>query len=305
MHPYLIQANIALFEGNRAEVRRLLDAYCAEVGGGEINTETAGMIRWLEAHSQDRLEQRIEQLRILETMPNAGSYARLANQYLADEDHYQSQLNIKPKVEQSRWMFMGVPAWKIGVFGLVGALTAMVILSFITAGSGQRIQTAADVDNTLNESPAESTLNLPDKSQPLLMDSHRASYPDGILQIAALEDFSERVVSNESSTPVNPVNGAKFYALRVMFECRTAICNAPPEAALNLQIGDEMLVPVRDDLFISGESTLEPIALGRSTAGWIVFEIPANARVDALVIQSRDQRNPFDPVSIDLAQTEG
>lgn len=306
MHIKLIQANLAFFDGKRAETRRLLDEYVTEIGGLKPNNSDAAMIRWLQAHSQERLEERIQHLRTFIEQADAHSrYYQLTYQYLTDEDAYADQLDSATQEDRQPRQIMGVALWKIGVFLLAGALIGLISMSFLTAGqNSSSTSNSGSQPTALSQIETDNSQQLPDNSESLVMDSFRASYPDGILQIAAIERISERVIDIQTSSPVNPVNGAKFYALRVMFECRTAICNTPPEADLFLRLVDDLLVPVRDDVRIAGESTIEPIALGRSTTGWIVFEIPVNAVVLDLVIQSRDQRDPFDPVTISLPQPE-
>jgi len=307
MHLKLIQANLAFFDGKRAETRRLLDEYLTEIGGLKPNDSDAAMIRWLQAHSQERLEDRVQHLRSFIDQADAQShYYRLAYQYLMDEDAYADRLDFATTEDRQPRQFMGVSLWKIGVFLLAGALIGFVTISFMTAGRDS--DSIADSDDLLptpsSQDSVDGASQLLDTSETLLMDSFRVSYPDGILQIAAIERFSERVIDTQTSNRINPVNGAKFYALRVSFECRTAICNAPPEADLFLRLVDDLLVPIRDDVMVAGEPMLEPIALGRSTAGWIIFEIPVNAVVLDLTVQSRDQRDPFDSVTITLPQPE-
>lgn len=64
MNPTLIKANIALFNGSRAEARRLLAGYQAQVGTTPA-PEEASLVQWLSAQAQDDRDARVEGLRRL------------------------------------------------------------------------------------------------------------------------------------------------------------------------------------------------------------------------------------------------
>ncbi len=87
--------------------------------------------------------------------------------------------------------------------------------------------------------------------------------------------------------------------LQIAFECRSGVCDQPPEADLTLLLDDATAIQPRSDLSLGGEATLSPVALGRVTTGWIIFEIPLISRAIALNVSARG--NPtFDPLSIRL-----
>jgi hypothetical protein len=86
------------------------------------------------------------------------------------------------------------------------------------------------------------------------------------------------------------------------FECRSGVCDQPPEANLTLQIDTDTRIAPRPDLVIAGDAPLAPIALGRVTTGWVVFEIPVISDVQSLIVSARDNR-AFEPVTIPLAET--
>lgn len=297
MHTKLIKANIALFEGERSETRRLLQEYRDERGQVWENDPEASMIMWLEAQAQGDRDERIRRLHALvASVEPEDYYAQLARDYLLEEEKYWQKIHSSPDRRTSGFTVLGVSLWKVIAFCVVGGVLAFIVFSMLS-GAGDDPSQAVDaqpLDQADPTSPA-----LPDRSQPLLADSYTARYPGGILQAVALEDDSERVVSTRTLTLAEPVPGARFYALDVVFECRIAICNHPPEAELALQL-DNGVVEVRSDLAIAGERIFEPIALGRTTAGWIVFEVPTISRVDALVITASTDDVSSEPVVITL-----
>ena len=127
--------------------------------------------------------------------------------------------------------------------------------------------------------------DLPDKSRAIVADSFTARYIEGILQVLAIEDRSERVVYIEDGLLAEPVAGARFYALSVTFECRQGICNTPPQAELEILLNNGSTLPQRTDLTIAGQSQFEPIALGRATSAWVVFELPTLNQPTDLIIR--------------------
>lgn len=289
-HPKLIQANIALFKGAPAEARRLLQEYIAE--GGD-SAASAPMAMWLDAQAQTDRAERIRRLwSLVNSVEPDNDYARLARDYLRAEQVYEDTADRAPS--RSRLMLLEVPLWKALVFALVGGLVTFVAMSVLY--SGRPAQVAAQ-PTAITQSPTP--FNLPDRSRALVADSYTARYPQGILQVSAVEEESERVVDEQSQTVVTPVPGARFFALRMIFECRGGICDKPPESRLALRLDDGTLIEPRAGMQIGGESTLQPIALGRTTAGWVVFEIPLVSPVEALVV-SPLKEGDFEPVSIQL-----
>ena len=61
--PKLIQANIALFAGEYAETRRLLNDFRS--GSGGITPEDVPLVLWLDAQTQDDAGERLRHLRSL------------------------------------------------------------------------------------------------------------------------------------------------------------------------------------------------------------------------------------------------
>lgn len=298
MHTKLIKANIALFEGARSETRRLLQAYRDERGQFLDNDPDASMVMWLDAQAQGDRDERIRRLHALVASVEPDDYyAQLARDYLLEEEKYFQKIHANPNQRGAGFTLLGVSMWKVIVFCVVGGVAAFFIVSLLSGGGDSSSQ--PDVGAMLDDQAQATLPALPDQSQPLLADSYTARYSGGILQAIALEDNSGRVISTRTLEVATPVPGARFYALEVVFECRIAICNAPPEADLALQL-DNGIVEVRRDVAIAGERVFEPIALGRTTAGWIVFEVPTISRVDALVITSDSADVSAEPVVITL-----
>src|SRR6185369_13214383 len=93
--------------------------------------------------------------------------------------------------------------------------------------------------------------NLPDLSQTLAPDQYVARYPQGILNVLALENASQRVLKNADESLATPIAGARFYALKLNFECRGGICDQPPEARITVALDDGTQLEPRPGLSIS------------------------------------------------------
>jgi hypothetical protein len=287
----LIKANIALFKGERAETLRFLQEYVAEFGFSPESDPDAPLLLWLDAQAQTEREERLRRLRdLVNRVPAGNTYSQLAQSYLYEEARLTERSGNTDggfRLSRSRVaVLLGI----VAVLALVGA----AVLRFPAS--------APTVNGTATPSPAPTALNLPDLSQALVADSFTANYPRGVLQVTALEEDSKRVIDSREQTLVTPVPGARFYAVSLVFECRGGICNSPPEAQLQLQLDNGDLLPVRENASIAGQPTLQPIALGRTTAGWVVFEVPLISTVKALVVSAPDptSADAFKPVTIAL-----
>jgi hypothetical protein len=127
---------------------------------------------------------------------------------------------------------------------------------------------------------------------PLPAGSAVVSYPQGVLQVTAREDYSTRVATLDGRE-LTPVPGARFYALEVIFECRQGICGTPPQAQVSVRLDDGVVLPARDGVGLLGGRVLQPIAQGRATTGWLVFELPETARVVGLELLPPDTDVPL------------
>lgn len=279
MHPKLIEANKVFFTGDRAETRRLLEEF------RQNHDSDWELVKWLEAHAQSEHEQFIEDLQELVKQGEPDNqYVQMAQDYLAEENEYQAKIT-PPKNPRRSWT-IGIGA--IAMFGL-GLIVAFIAISGFNAGANpETIVVTATVDPLIAIIP---TLQLEDRSQTLFGEIYTARYSSGILEITAIEDRSERILERRSDALISPVPGARFVALSIVFECRSGICRQPPEAELFLQLDNEELIPMRTDVYMNGDSGLEAVALGRTTEGWLVFEVPALNRPEALLIRPPADEN--------------
>lgn len=275
-HPALIKANIALYKGERAEASRLLREYQLE---NPVHGSDEALILWLEANVQTDPDERLRRLYdLIETVELDNPYGQIARDYLYEEEEYARRL--KPRMQAFSWR-------RVAGFVILGSvLIVLVMAGFNLLGNGSRTQTG------VTPAPTEATIAtpLPDRSRALVADAFTARYADGILQVTTLENGSQRVV-NQSGETVSPVAGARFFALRVVFECRRGICETPPEAQLAVRMDNGDIIEVRGDLTIANQESLQPIALGRTTSGWIVFQVPVVNRVEALLITPDNAAN--------------
>lgn len=255
LHPALIRANIALFTGDYAEVRRLLDDYRAAGGGA---AEHAPMALWLDAHAQPEPEERLRRLEsLLSLVPPDDPYARLARTILTLE----RPVPVEPPPHR-----FTLPRLIIMALALVLIIAGVSIIL-------PKPQPPAVADTPPTAAPAVTAAPLPDRSRPLTGVS-RVSYAGGILQVIAVEDGAQRIVGTDGA-PLTPVPGARFFAVELAFECRIAICQNPPEAALALRLADGSLIAPEGRAFVQNRTALSPVALGITTRGWLTFEIPS------------------------------
>lgn len=278
VHPTLIRANIALFTGDYAEVRRLLDDYRAEGGGA---AEHAPMALWLDAHAQPEPDERLRRLEALLTLVQPDNpYARMAETIVALERP--AELPPPRRFTPQRM-----------IVAAISIIVVLVALSLILPRP--RAETVLEAPPTAT--PAPTAAPLPDRSRPLTAGQYMARYAGGTLQVTAVEDSSMRIVGPDGAQ-VMPVPGARFFAVELAFECRIAICQSPPEAGIALQLADESVIEPEDRAFVQNQSTLSPVALGVTTRGWIVFEIPSIIAVDVLVVVASDSAG--DPVRVEI-----
>lgn len=297
LHPRLIQANIALFKGDRAEALRLAQSYRAERTVRPEYDPNRGMLMWLEAQAQSDVLVRIDALQTLvATVDEDDSYAQMAQDYLQLEDYYHARLNPPRNRSRAYWIISFITLL------IVGIIIAGAVISGLSDDGNDALNddAQAGLDIQLTPEPTPMPTRYPDRSQALTITDHTSRYPGGILEIAAYESGSERVLDDNFFTPVLPVQGAYFLALRVIFECRIGICNTPPEADLRLRLESGDMISVREEVVIANEPALEPIALGHTTTGWLVFELPVISEVDALVILPAERETDDEQAVIPL-----
>jgi hypothetical protein len=275
-----MSANIALSQGNRLEAQRLLDAYYQQ----HKDTKKDPLILWLDAQTRATREERLEQLQFLvSTLPADHPYSVMAQETLNDEATYAAKIG---PVVRRRWWNRRLGPVQVWHLGIVSALIGMIVILMWTFRPRENeIPALAEL---LTESPTPVVTALPDLSTPVNVNDYTLRYSGGILQIAAVEPDSQRIVERLAPTPIAPVPGARFYALKLIFECRRAICDEPPQADLLIRLDDRTTIPARDDVYVAGLEPLQPVALGRASTGWVVFEFPVSAVVTYLEIHPDD-----------------
>jgi hypothetical protein len=220
---------------------------------------------WLEAHTQPDPAERTRRLTALAAQYDASNpYADLARAALEAE-----RLAAPPPAPRQRW-----PLWALLGVGVVVVAAAL-------------LSNPRPADPTLTPTSPPATLAptpLPDRSTPLTGDAYTVRYADGLLSVVAVEDDSGRATEGDGLQPLAPLDGARFYAVEVAFECRAAICDQPPQADLALRLFDGSRIAPRPRTALIGQDTLAPVALGRITRGWLVFEIPRVGVVQALEV---------------------
>jgi hypothetical protein len=289
MHPTLIKANIALLEGLPSEAQRYLHEYRSEDAANP--DPDLALVLWIEAHSRSTPEAVIEGLQaLISRVPADDRYAQMAQQYLQDEAVYRSP--VQPAIRRQ-------PLVLAGLFTLVGVVVTLGLIALFNRAQPQPIISDNDITQTALVPTVVVAANLPDSSQTLVPDQYSARYPQGILNVLALENASQRVIKNADGSLATPIAGARFYALRLNFECRGGICDQPPEARITVALDDGTQLEPRAGLSISGEQALQAVALGRTTVGWVVFEIPLVSTVKSLVVAPR-VAGDFEPITINF-----
>lgn len=267
----LLQANIALFHGDRAEALRLTQAYRDSKRVHPADDPDTAMMLWLEAQAQGDSDSRVTHLRALisEATPD-DPHVQMGHDSLRLEDHFRAQL--APPQKRNRMLPLLVLLMVIGA-GAVFMLTR--------PDDAQTPQAVALVE-TSTPTPDPTATPYPDLSVTRVPADYQVRYAGGILQVAGIENESQRVLADD--TIQTPVPGARFYAVRVIFECREGICNTPPQANLALQLVDGDRISAQRGASIAGEESLSPVALGHTTTGWVVFQIPLIGEVESLVV---------------------
>ena len=297
LHPAIIEANLSLFRGERAEALRYLADYADEAE----NSVHSPLILWLNAQAQENPQDRIEQLHMLTSQVSEDNlYGLLARSILETEERYASLPHPNRQPEKRifglpRRIFIGL----IVVFAL--GLVALLVISNSAANNASATATVTPDTSVLTVQEMTPTL-LPIHAIPLPPNGYDVQYDAGHLVVTSVEDSSERVIGSNGEA-LAPIKGARFYALQVRFECQIGICDAPPEAVLALKVDNQLIVVPRDGVAIEASDSLQPIARGRSTSGWIIFEIPVDSVIDSLLVAPKDAAQDAPPLVINLGGT--
>jgi len=289
-HEALLQANLALYEGDALRAQRHLQAFY-RLGGPAAEDDP--MALWLDAQTQFDPDQRLVRLRALHASAPLSTYGLLAQAILAQEDAYQAAAQALNARLRPRW-----PAFSRPTRRLLLACAACAALAL-----GLLLAWPAPPSSPAEAMPAPAVTLLPDLSLPLDSASFRVELPAlGLLELTARENDSRRVVDSATQRRVlTPLSGARFFALQGRFECRTSICAAPPQAQVRLLLDDGGRIAPRADARIIAAEDWLAVALGRSSSGWWVFEIPLAVRVRALDLSAPDGR-AFPPLRIELGE---
>lgn len=95
--------------------------------------------------------------------------------------------------------------------------------------------------------------------------------------------------------PARPATGAEFISIEMEFTCAAdqTVCEGPPEAVLELVLGDGRVV--REGFVPMWEAWLgdEEIVGGGTVTGWVTFEVPTNIEIQALKITPFEKSSAF------------
>ena len=298
MDELIRRANLALLEGNRDEVLRLLK-----------DQPSTPEVLWLRAHA---FVDDAERLQLLQNVAHSGQrpYASLAQAILGREDDFETRLaepapyqfwkregfqNRMAKVREDPVKYI-LP----GVFILL-AIIALVVWG-ITAGIKQKSEQALVLSQTQTAialsliTPVSPT---PTPSLPPLPQSDRqqAAYEAGLLTLYRIEYPTTRPVTYSSYSLDNlavPAAGSQFVAVEFQFTCRLEVCTTPPEAEVALELKDGQVIAYQSGSrpMLVEQPVMPQTSSGKLVTGWFVFEVPANSAPQAIIIYTRDENNP-------------
>lgn len=283
----LVQANLALYRGDRLETLRLLAEDAEERGANPARDPQQPLRLWLEAQAQPDADARLERLRLLLALEPGSEYAHLASVLIDEEQTLRARIR---EAERQSGRIFGLTLWQLGAVSLL-----LIVLGI---GAAYLLSPPASTVTPTPPPPTpvvQATLP-PDRSVALLPDTRTLRYESGLLQVMAFEEESTRVFDGVRGELLTPVPGARFFALKLAFECREGICDQPPQARLSILTDDGFSIEARPDALLLGGEVLQAIALGRRSLGWVVFEIPLASRPLALAVtpisgENRDTRS--------------
>lgn len=280
MHPQIIRANIALFQGKRAETQRLIEDYLAELEDPQAARRDP-LVLWLDAQARAQHTERLDGLRaLIEQTPPDNPYHRMAQAYLHDEDRYTGLLNSMGQgFRPSRWQIIA---------GLV--LLAVVAAAVILFSQQEAPAPPPTVEIAAEDTPVPTATVIVQNTPIAFGDGAplQAEYDplDGILTVLSYDPALRHVVNAQGET-VEPLEGTTFYGLELEFRCLLPVCNDVPEAELFARLNDGSRMRA-SDLRVAGQPTLEGgIGRGFTVRGWVVFQLPRNERPAELVIWQR------------------
>ena len=304
--PRLIRAHIALFQGKPGETKRLVDDYVDEQTSPET-TRRWPLIQWLMAQAHLKHQDRVDALTsLVENSPADDTYHQIAHNFLEDEQRFTERINAIDS-DQPR-QFLGLRLWLWGVVALLvlAAIIGITIVLLTNRGEpGESIVAEVTAEATAEatsspiatETPTITPTPTAEQNEPfdvLEIDERVLSYfPAGELFIDAVDD-NVQVVLDADGVPLEPMTGARFYALLIHFECRQALCHQVPEADLFIVLENASLgqIPALENVTIPN-AQIEAgmldgaVAIGAQARGWVVFEVPIAPEPAALRVVPR------------------
>ena len=266
--PELIRANVLLAQGQRSEAKQWLNAHLKAYPDDGQHLQ----MLWLQAQTAGSPKER---LTLLKTVVRGGQadnpYVQLARESLAIEARYAP---APPVNWRTRLMTIGLVSIAVIALGW-GAINLFV-------PQNQQVASVATIESTAEVTLEPEPTLLPSNPETVLIAP--IVYDAGQLQVVAIEDGSQAVVSRITGEQLKPITGAQFYVVYVSFECRIGICNVPPMATIALISSDGFVFAPREDVRVQGAEQFTPVALGIPTNGVVVFEMPVIGVPETLLI---------------------
>ncbi len=286
MNETLRKANVALLEGNRDEVLRLLaeEAPTAEV-------------LWLRANAVEDEQERLQLLRRVASSTDK-KLARLAQAIVQREDEYARKLSEPPpyqfwkrsgwqarlhSIRQHRWRYFAL------MVVVLGTLIALLVWNGAVQNQRQAVAQLAQQQTltaTFFLSPTLVPPTLTPSVTPLPQRWQASvSYPAGMLKLIRVEFPTTRPVSHSGSL-ATPAVGAQFAAVELEFVCQIALCSQPPQAVLMLRLDDGQVISYEggSQPLLAEQPYMPRVSSGETVTGWLVFEVPVRNSPEALLI---------------------
>ncbi|GAB1421015.1 hypothetical protein MASR2M15_11470 [Anaerolineales bacterium] len=277
----LIEANIALYEGDIQNVNQYLD---------QLDNETIESwsieVLWLRANASIDLQTQKDLLtKLIVEAPLDNIYSELARDYLTNIEKYA----IKPSQGRSK-------SFKVGL-GIGLSIVAALLFILISPLLNPPVALDELISDEVVPTPE---LVYEDRSLPMVSSALQARIDAGLIQLVAVEDNSQRVFDPRSLQILKPIDGARWLAYQMVFECRKGICSNPPESVMILTTRSGEQFYSRDDLTLMDDEQFQPLALGRLTRGWVVFEIPQFEIPVEITILSKSDDLSLTPVAVTI-----
>lgn len=291
MNHRLQKAYQLLSEGDREAILQLLNQFHS----------SDDEVVWLRANAVKDDEERIQ---LLSQLAHSQSpYADNAADSVLREHQYKTEIEKPP--EYQFWKqptFKGKMErlknknlWFIWVGLVLVIITAIVSFMLLIDDGGQEIpdpallllaQQTQFAAVTPSPQLTPSITPLPPGNRP------RGTFEPGQLSIIRVENPTNRPVvfgtlsSFETAILAEPARGSHFMAIELEFVCNLAICNAPPEAEIRLQLnnGNQIAYFGANKPILVEYPTISRIAQKEVVTFWAVFEVPNTAAAQSIVL---------------------